>query len=76
MALIVPARTRLMLVGLRHTVILRSSLCNVLADVGSTCSLMFALGVQAITVYAIDGFICARTRCIYYLEYFSKQQQS
>ena len=68
MALIVPARTRLMLVSLRHTVILSSSLSDVFADVGSTSSLMFARGVDSIRVNAIYRLVCSWTRCIYDLE--------
>ena len=64
MALIIPARTRLVFVSLRNTVILRIFLIDVLADVGSTCSLMFTLGVQAIRVNAIYWLVCPRARCI------------
>ena len=64
MALIIPARTRLVFVSLRDTVILRIFLIDVLADVGSTCSLMFTRGVQAIRVNAIYWLVRTRARCI------------
>ena len=57
-----------MLIGLWHSIILRGPLSDVSPNVGSTCSLMLALGVRAVRVDAIDGLVGARTRCIYYLE--------
>ena len=64
MALIVPARTRLVFVSLRDTVILRIFLIDVLAYVGSTCSLMFTLGIESIRVNAIYWLVCTRARCV------------
>ena len=61
-----------MFVGLRHTVILRSSLSDVSADARRPSSFMFTLGVETIRVDAIYRLVCTRARRIDNLEYYSK----
>ena len=61
-----------MLVRFRHSIILCGALSDVSANVGGLSSLMLALGVRAVRVYAIDGLVGARARRIYYLKYYRK----